>query len=242
MSKEKRTPVLGDHKKVKSKLVTPFNDLFGPMHEVSWINTMIPELLWIALVQEAWGPRRGVEIVTAFTRDVRASDPQRDRTIWAAAGKFAALPEGALAAIVAGRPYRDDLCAPLAPLHAHYPDHPMRDLTTMTAPTLESQILGPLKALVSELIDRASTSAIMTQATATWLAFDADRLKVSTGLALADFPRIEDYPGTEQSQRIAASIRATLNQMFGETDMMASGTGWPVAFWNRGLELEPCED
>jgi hypothetical protein len=22
---------------------------------------------------------------------------------------------------------------------------------------------------------------------------------------------------------------------------MASGTGWPVAFWDRGLELEPCE-
>src|SRR3546814_14980116 len=61
--------------------------------------------------------------------------------------------------------------------------------------------LGPLKALVGELFDRASISAIMVQATATWLAFDADRLKVSAGLALADFPRIEDYPATEQSQR-----------------------------------------
>ena len=82
----------------------------------------------------------------------------------------------------------------------------------------------------------------MVQATATWLAFDAERLKVSAGLALADFPRIEDYPKTDQSQRIAASIRATLNQMFGELDLMASGTNWPIAFWNRGLELEPCEN
>jgi hypothetical protein len=238
----KRMPVLGDHKKEKSKLVTPFNDAFGPMQEVSWINTMIPELLWIALVQEAWGPRRGVEIITAFTRDVRASDPLRDRTIWAAAGKFATLPEGALAEIVAGRPYRDDLCAPLAPLHAHYPGHPMRALIATTAPDTASQDLGAIKALVGEMFDRASTTAIMAQATATWLAFDSDRLKVSAGLALADFPRIEDYPDTEQSQRIAASIRATLNQMFGEIDMMASGTDWPVAFWNRGLELEPCEN
>src|SRR3546814_8711781 len=80
----KRTPVLSDHKRVKSKLVTPFNEAFGPMREVSWINTMIPALLWIALIQGAWGPRRGVEVITAFTRDVRASDPARDRTIWAA--------------------------------------------------------------------------------------------------------------------------------------------------------------
>jgi hypothetical protein len=242
MSDGKRKPVLSDHKRVKSRLVTPFNDTFGPMHEVSWVNMMIPELLWIALVQQAWGPRRGVEIITAFTRDVRASDPKRDRTIWAAAGKFATLPEGVLTGIVEGRPYRDGLCAPLASLHAHYPDHPMRELVSAVTGPPSSQDLGTLKKLVGELFDRASTSATMVQATATWLAFDAERLKVSAGLALADFPRIEDYPKTDQSQRIAASIRATLNQMFGELDLMASGTNWPIAFWNRGLELEPCEN
>jgi len=82
----------------------------------------------------------------------------------------------------------------------------------------------------------------MAQATAVWLAFDCGRLKFSTGLALAEFPKIQDYPDTELSQRIAASIRSSLNQFFGELDMMASGSAWPVAFWNRGLELEPCED
>ncbi|MEG3164721.1 hypothetical protein U1701_08965 [Sphingomonas sp. PB2P19] len=226
---------------MRSKLVTPFNEAFGPMREVSWINTMIPELLWIALLQDAWGPRHGIEIITAFTRDVRASDASRDRTIWASAGKFAGLPEGTLASIVKGRPYREDLCRPLAPLHAHYPDHPLRELVAGDGSTLSID-LGELKALVSELFDRGSVVATMTQATATWLAFDSDRLKVNEGLALADFPRIEDYPSTEQSIRIAASIRATMNQMFGDVDAMASGSDWPVAFWNRGLELEPCED
>ncbi|WP_372020968.1 hypothetical protein [Tistrella mobilis] len=242
MSEKKRTPVLDDHRRIRSKLVTPFNDAFGPVHEVSWTNMMIPELLWIALVQEAWGPRRGVEIITAFTRDLRASDPTRDRTIWAAAGKFSSLPAGVLSSIVEGRSYRDDLCRPLAPLHAHYPNHPMRELTQAAMRGHWLQDLGPLKALVGVLFDRSSTCAVMVQATATWLAFDTDRLKVSAGLALADFPRIEDYPETEQSRRIAASIRATLNQMFGNVDMMASGTDWPTAFWNRGLELEQCED
>lgn len=241
MKRAKRTPVLRDHKRVRSKLVTPFNEAFGPMREVSWINTMIPELLWIALLQDAWGPRRGIEIITAFTRDVRASDPSRAPTIWASAGKFAGLPEGTLASIVKDRPYCEDLCRPLAPLHAHYPNHPMRELVAGDGST-SSADLSRLKTLVGELFDRGTVVATMTQATATWLAFDSERLKVSAGLALADFPRIEDYPATEQSLRIAASIRATLNQMFGDVDAMASGTDWPVAFWNRGLELEPCED
>jgi len=241
MSDGKRIPVLSDHKRAKLKRVTPFNDAFGPIREVSWINTMVPELLWIALVQVAWGPRRSVEIVTAFTRDLRASGAAHDRTIWAAAGKFAALPVGMLTNIVKGRPYRDDLCSPLEPLHANYPDHPMRELTA-TAGTPVSRSLGGLKALVGNLLDRTSTVATLTQATAIWLAFDADRLKVPAGTALADFPRIEDYPRTEHSQRIAASIRATLNVMFGNVDSMASGAEWPVIFWNRGLELESCED
>lgn len=148
---------------------------------------------------------------------------------------------GKCSSIVDGRPYREDLCASLAPLHAHYPDHPLRELAPAVTGLPPSHDLGAFKGLVSELFDRASTSATMVQATATWLAFDAERLKVSAHLALADFPRIEDYPKTEQSQRIAASIRTTLNLMFGELDQMASGTGWPIAFWNRGLELEPCE-
>lgn len=233
--------VLGDHKRVKSRLVTPFNDACGPMREVSWLNMMIPELLWIALVQNAWGPRRGVEIISAFTRDVRASSAADNGTIWAAAGKFAALPAGALASIVDGRPYRNDLCAPLAPLHIHYPGHPMCELVADSGTPLSGN-LTELKALVGDLFDRTSTSATFTQATATWLAFDADRPKVAPSLALADFPRIEDYPDTEQSRRIAAAIRATLNMMFDDVNLMASGTDWPVAFWNRGLELEPCED
>lgn len=188
------------------------------------------------------GPRRGVEIITAFTRDVRASDSKRDSTIWAAAGKYADLPSGVLADIVEGQPYRRDLCAPLAPLHAHYPDHPMHELVQAVAEPTWPQDLSVLKGLVAELFNRASTRATMVQSTAIWLAFDSDRLKVSADMALSDFPRIEDYPSTDQSQRIAASIRATLNMMFGELDLMASGSGWLIDFWNRGLELEPCED
>jgi hypothetical protein len=97
-----------------------------------------------------------------------------------------------------------------------------------------------IKTVVVELFNRASLAATMTQATAVWLAFDADRLKVAPGLALAQFQRIEDYPNTELSKKIAAAIRAGLNSFFGDTNLMASGTAWPVAFWNRGLEIEPC--
>lgn len=82
---------------------------------------------------------------------------------------------------------------------------------------------------------------MMVQATATWLAFDADVLKVAAGLALANFPEIDQYPDTEVSRRVAASIRSTLNVLFGSEIHFGGSSDWPHQFWNRGLALETCE-
>lgn len=204
---------------------------------------MIPELLWIALLHDAVGDHRAVEIVTAFSRDVRATSPEHVRTIWAAAGKFADMRREVLGPILnkAERTYAAELRAALEPLAAWYPDHPLSIASGWPPGPTRTAALAQLKAIVAGMFDRSSRASIMVQATALWLAFDADRLKVAPDLSLAQFPRIEDYPATELSQRIGASIRASLNQMFGSQDLMASSGAWPIAFWNRGIALEPCE-
>lgn len=227
-----RTPVLGDHRRTKSRLIAPFNDMFGPIRDVSWVNTMIPELLWIALIQDVFGSRRGVEIITAFTRDVRASSVDRSTVIWAAAGKFDAISGEVLRAIVTGstRNYAEELRDALRPLAAWYPSHPLNVLPAGEALDASTADLSYLKRMVAMLFDRSCKAAIMTQATAMWLGFDADRLKVAPDLSLAQFPRIEEYPDTELSLRIAASIRASLNTLFSDTSMMASESGWPAVF------------
>lgn len=81
---------------------------------------------------------------------------------------------------------------------------------------------------------------MMTQATAIWLAFDADILKVTPDLSMARFPEIEQYPETEISQRVGGSIRSGLNMFFG-SDIHYANSKWPIYFWNRGLEIEPCK-
>ena len=238
-----RTRVLGDHKRVKSKLITPFNDLLGPTRDVSWINTMMPELLWIALLHDAHGDRCAVEIVTRFTRAARAYASAFSNTVFAAAGKFSEFPEGALPTIMAGL---DIDCAnamrtALAPLAAWYPAHPLNAIHALPTPDPDRAMLEYLRRVVSRMYARSDRATMMPQATAIWLAFDSGRFKVSPDISLADFPKIEEYPMTELSQRIGASIRASLNQMFGEGQMMASDGRWPVAFWNHGLHLQACE-
>lgn len=33
-----RKPVLPDHRRIKFRLVTPFSDVFDPLHEVPWVG------------------------------------------------------------------------------------------------------------------------------------------------------------------------------------------------------------
>jgi hypothetical protein len=155
------------------------------MKEVSWINSMIPELLWIAFLQEKCGPRRGVEIVTAFTRDVRASDPSRKEAIWAAARKFASIPGGELQAIVQakGADYADELLAALTPLASWYPAHPLNALFSSDVPSACLEELAHNKKLVAGLFDRSARGSMFVQATAIWIAFDTGKLKVASGMA-----------------------------------------------------------
>lgn len=239
----KREPILANHKKNKSKLITPFNAAFS-LHEMSWVNTMIPELLWIALIQEKYGLERGVEIVTSFTRDIRASEPSRNGVIWAAAGKYASICRGELRAIVQanGEAYTNELHTALLPLATWYPSCPLSALFPDDLPVAHPEGLAHLKAVVANLFERSAQEAVFVQAIAIWIAFDSGRFKVAPHLALADFPQIEKYPNTERSKKIAGSIRATLNVMFGDTELLASGTDWPITFWNRGIEIDPCEN
>jgi len=242
MANQKR--VLQDHKQRGKTFIPPFTAKLGHLEEVSWVKTILPELLWIAHVQDYHGLREGVRLITALSRAVQRSSPSDKRRVFAAASSFEQLTSEEKSTV------RDDLAGSgelfliqksLTRLVAFYPLCPLRFLYLLD-PGLSSdrdQNLQGLKALVAGLYDKTSRDAMMVQATAIWLAFDSDALKVHEGLSLASFPEIENYPRTELSQKVAAGIRSTINMFFGPAFHSVS-TDWPRYFWNRGLEIDRC--
>lgn len=86
--------------------------------------------------------------------------------------------------------------------------------------------------------------ATLAQANAIYIAFVTDILKVVRGVsALEDFPDIADFPNTEKSKRVAASLYPMINGFMGNF-LTENGyihyTPWSRYFWNRGLQLERC--
>ena len=80
----------------------------------------------------------------------------------------------------------------------------------------------------------------MTEACFTWLAFDAEALKVTSDSVLSRFPMVQDYPNTDLSKKIASAIRNTTRILFGPPHCRDEPSEWAVYFWNRGMEVSDC--
>jgi hypothetical protein len=125
----------------------------------------------------------------------------------------------------------------LEPLCAAYPECPMSFLAEPSGDVEKGATY--LKGLLPVLFDRWDEPATFVQVHAVYMAFSQGRLFVNSGISLANFPAVREYPTTEEARRIASSCRATVNVFFGEVDPETDDS-WADYFWNRGLVLEPC--
>lgn len=242
MTKQK---VLQDHRRQGKNFVPPFTHILGPLlREISWAKTMLPELLWIALIQDYYGHREGVELITSLARLASKCSPSEKKRIFATISSLGALTTDEKLCLQRKLATTSDLFKiqkALLPLIVFYPECPLCFLysTMQNLADGAEQNLERFKTLVKGLYNRTSRNTMMVQATAIWLAFDSGVLKVFEGLALASFPEIENYPQTELSQKVAASIRASIHMFINEPHYPAS-SNWPRYFWNRGLEIDRC--
>jgi hypothetical protein len=236
--------ILEDYKRQGKAFIPPFTHMLGPLQEISWVKTMIPEFVWIALIQEHYGHSKGVSLITSMTRLARKCAPSEKIRIFATISCFSEITSHEQLGLQSELGASGELFQiqkALTPLIVFYPECPLRFLFSAT-PSLtdaDNEQLESFKTLVAGLYDKTSKNTMMVQATAVWLAFDSGALRVSEGLALASFPEIEEYPNTELSQKVAASIRASVHMFFTEHHYPASSI-WPQYFWDRGFEIDRC--
>ena len=240
----KRKPVLADHeKRNKGKLlVPPLVAAVGPFSYVSWIETIIPETVWIGLLHEMFGENEGTSLALDLAKTASEIARKSLDGFFFGASEYAALTDAEKPAIVRSLSTTGKLPqiqTALAPLFHNYPMCPLNFLRADHGSEYSDHSLTTLKTVLLELFEKQTRRAVMVQATVVYIAFVSGRLKVAEGLSLAHFPEVEKYPTTEMSRRVAASARCAVLTFFGE-DQKIRATNWPVEFWNRGMEIESC--
>lgn len=236
-------PVLSDHKKKGKVLIPPFVATLGPMQEVSWVRLIVPEILWIALLHKAHGDHEAVQIITECTRKARGLFRDENKRKFCFMSEWSEISKEQLIEFASG--FGDTVAfrkvqSGIAPLVSWYPQCPLGKIFSTIASAAKEGNLVDIGSVVAELFDREQRLATMAQATVIWTAFDSDSLVVNNDLALARFPEVDQYPNTEISLKIAASIRSTLNVFAGRDLKLGEGKNWSTYFWNRGVELSEC--
>lgn len=238
--------MLGDHAKRGSRFVPPLIRAMeqnnSALHLKSWIE-QLPELLWLSLLNGKYGDRLATKLVTALARECRQHVSNQLSSIFGAITHYAPVSSNEWEAVCRGLRTRQKLSLiqrGLRPLVALYPRCPMTGLFENTPQNTEKRDVELLSTAVHHLFDRHVRSTVMTEACFTWLAFDAEALKVTSDSVLSRFPMVQDYPNTDLSKKIASAIRNTTRILFGPPHCRDEPSEWAVYFWNRGMEVSDC--
>jgi hypothetical protein len=235
----KKPSVLKGHVRIGKRFVPPmarFN-----WSDARWIDLILPDLLWLALLTKCLGFGRASQVALATTRAARATLPDEAGPNFTFLSDFEDLDNQQKLEILAALNRRDllDLQRAVGPVAASYPTFPLSFIFDgREGPP--SPDLPRLKDLLRELFDRGGTSATLAQGHAIGLAMMIGRLKVMETSMLAKIDQIGDYPHTEISEAVGSAVRASVSVLHSGGPNPPTRR-WPVSFWARGLELESCE-
>jgi hypothetical protein len=88
----KRTQVLADHEKRGKRLVPPLIAGVGPISYVPWVNKIIPEVIWIALLHYSLGEIEGTSTALDLARAAEKSATQTPLPLFVGVSDYCTLP------------------------------------------------------------------------------------------------------------------------------------------------------
>lgn len=225
--------VLNDHKRVKKKLIPPLIDAMGRKHRpYSWVKELIPELVWLCLLHENLGLRRGVECasqIAELTKDIASSENIPFLCKISSFLKLSDEEKEHLVLALDKSGHLSDIRTSLKPLFEIFPSSPLAFFDpecteTENIPNIFSHILP-------KLYDRYSKEATFVNATAVSMGVVQGKLIMAMEEAspLSEIDEVEHYPDTEKSKMVASSLRA----MVGTFLMIPSEDEVPYLEWTE---------
>lgn len=243
-SPSRRKPVLTDHQRKGKRLIPPLMQGIT-YQEISWGKQLIPELLWLALLNNRYGYRQGAKLALALPKSAEEATKDNQMGIWfitiSSYSQLSIDEQKGTIELLRSKNVLDQYRTALMPLIHFYPSCPLSFLFDCESKVEVDVVeLEEIKSVLASIFDRRSVEATFIQANAVYIGFILRKLVVSPDVSLAKFPEVQNYPKTEISMQVAASVRATVNSIIGN-EVLKIGLAWPVYFWNHGLELEKCD-
>jgi hypothetical protein len=243
---EKQFP--NDHKRVKKKLIAPMNHLFQERGwkvdfvEVCHERVLVPEIFWIAYLNDKLGSHKTSEIMIKIIRIANDINQIHSTKITGLASSFKRLGEPEQKVLLSRLEKEgviDILNENIGGIKHLFEDFPLNFL--ITEPVIYNVgELQYLKNIITKLNDRLSKETTFTFAHLIYPLVSINFITVNLDSYILKTGYLLDYSITDESIRIASSLRS-MSKLIDKEILTEDTFGWRKSFWKQCFKLEPCK-
>jgi hypothetical protein len=230
--------ILRGHKRVGKRFIPPMKQL-PSLKLTSYVNDILPELIWLGLINDRLGFIRGArffeKIVTAAT-NVAGEPPYKNFALVSQLGALNATQKKSFLCELSKTDILEPLRDYVAPMILLYDDCPIEFIGSPNANYRKSDLIKVIRDCVGRHIDKYETPGIVLNGTILLARLVAGTISLQA--EMPNFNAIVDDPASEEAKRAAAFMRANALAEFG---MLEIDNGWARNFWNKNFEICECE-
>jgi hypothetical protein len=225
--------ILAGHAKQGSRFVS-YPNLSRP---VSHARHTVPELIWLAQLNEQLGIRDTARIAETIGLAVRRDKYPISIMFLTSLAELSEEDSQRVQEALDKNKLLNSAKTALAQLTGHYPHFPVKWLRPESDVSLENAFLPAFKKALADLLDKSARRSVLMIAQAVYGFTAAGCLPAS----IDDFEEVLKYPDTEKSKAVASSVRSINMLMVSLNIVETQKLQWSNYFWQRGLELEPVD-
>lgn len=233
--------ILKGHKRVKSRFIPPLMQI-GKIQETSYINDLLPHVVWMSLLIESLGLRRGIDACLNLAKLAHTQHTSEKHVNFAICGNHAKLVESERTAVLKTLQDSGELSTfrdALAPLIYLHPSCPMSYLGLPENFPESTTLVKRLADAVEVIFDRFCANASIVQANVLVARMTTGGLFIAEHIGIPDFDAMIKHPDSEAGKRAASFARTSSMQEF-MPDEAQEYVNWPKAFWQRNYRLDSC--
>lgn len=238
MTKKK---ILEGYKRQGKRFIPPMKQI-SSLRESSYVNDLLPELIWLGLIHDRSGYQFGartLEAIIEVTQKWPVTKKPMNYALQSAYTNLSNEQKEELISIWKRQHLFEDIQYALAPLVLLYEGFPLAFVGPPPSVIQQNTLIERIKRCVGRHLDKHETPAIVLHGTMLLTRLVAGTLKIAAHIDIPDLNSVIERPDSDEAKRAASFMRASAMAEFCMLDV--ENNNWARYFWNRGAELTPCE-
>lgn len=244
MAKKK---ILEDHKKVGKIMLPPFLSHDMPIQETKYTEELLPEIIWMGLIHEELGFKKGIDLIRTFIQLASDSKESEGYINFSISSHLYKLSEEEIKILIDKLIDKNiffEVSDILSPLTYFYKDSPFSFLNKEIDLTKEDELvlLEKLKTSLTNNFDKFQQASNVAQFNVFYTRVIDEKISFYSGMKVPNFDSIINNFDSDESMEASAFVRNNVKSEFMYmSDIEKHTFEWSKSFWNQSHKLDNCE-